>query len=331
MSGVTAVVPNWNRRDLLEGLLRNLDAQTRPFERTIVVDNGSSDGSAECAERFGAQVIRLESNQGFARAVNVGIEAVASEWIAILNNDVELDPEWCERLLVQARREGAWFAAGKILSARQPTLLDGSFDALCRGGCAWRMGHGRPDGPEWGEPQRIQFAPFTSALFRRELFERLGGLDEAFGSYLEDVEFGVRCALAGIEGVYVPEARSLHLGSMTLGMWHPDTVRHIAENQLRLIAKHYPVGLLRRWLWQILVAQALWGLVAARHGAVGPYLQGKWRALRSFRRMRAGIASANEVAGARLAAILQQNEARIREVQERTGFDWYWRMYFALT
>src|ERR1700691_1783891 len=104
---VAAVIPHWNRRDLLAKLLENLRRrQTRRFDEVIVVDNGSTDGSAEMAEQAGARVLRLGSNLGFAAAVNRGIEALIqngaahADWIAILNNDVTLEPEWLEAMLV---------------------------------------------------------------------------------------------------------------------------------------------------------------------------------------------------------------------------------------
>src|ERR1700733_7659816 len=112
---VAAVVPHWNRRDLLQTLLVNLAEQTRPFDEIIVVDNGSTDDSAAVAEHAGAQIIRLKTNLGFATAVNRGIEASKADWIAILNNDVILAPNWLEQLLAAAEKEQAWFATGKTL------------------------------------------------------------------------------------------------------------------------------------------------------------------------------------------------------------------------
>src|ERR1700722_18057899 len=91
---VAAVVPHWNRRDLLETLLRNLREQTVAFNEVIVVDNGSTDGSAEFAERAGARVLRLGQNRGFAAAVNRGIEATGADWVAVINNDVTLAADW---------------------------------------------------------------------------------------------------------------------------------------------------------------------------------------------------------------------------------------------
>src|ERR1700722_6602379 len=125
---VTAVIPHWNRRDLLESLLRSSRDQERPFDEVIVADNGSTDDSAELAERNGARVLRLEKNFGFAAAVNRGIEAAQSEWIAILNNDVTLDPRWLAELLESADRANAHFATGKILRSDNPAIIDGTFD-----------------------------------------------------------------------------------------------------------------------------------------------------------------------------------------------------------
>src|SRR4029077_4969220 len=132
---------------------------------------------------------------GFAAAVNRGIEAARSDWVAILNNDVTLNSTWLETLL-SATPQDASFAAGKILSASHPSIIDGAFDEISLGACAWRCGAGKPDSPAWNRSQSIRIAPMTAALFRRALFEDVGPLDEQFGSYLEDADFGFRCALA---------------------------------------------------------------------------------------------------------------------------------------
>src|SRR5580704_15815789 len=112
MMTVAAVVPHWNRRDLLQTLIASLRAQTRALDEIIVADNGSSDDSAALAESLGARVLRLEKNLGFAAAVNRGIDAARTDWIAILNNDVTLAPDWLEKLLVAAETTKAWFATG---------------------------------------------------------------------------------------------------------------------------------------------------------------------------------------------------------------------------
>ena len=99
MSDVTAVIPTFNRRDLLERVLRDLNRQTHAVKQILVVDDGSTDGSAAVAEGAGAQVLRMSGNSGFARAVNGGIREAGTPLIAILNNDVELAETWLAELV----------------------------------------------------------------------------------------------------------------------------------------------------------------------------------------------------------------------------------------
>jgi GT2 family glycosyltransferase len=321
MMTVAAVVPHWNRRDLLQTLIASLRAQTRPWDEIIVADNGSTDDSATLAESLGARVVRLGRNLGFAAAVNRGIEAAQSDCIAILNNDITLAPDWLQTLLDALEREGASFATGKIVRAGDPSIIDGTFDEISRGACACRCGAGQPDGPVWNRPRRIRFAPMTAALFRRELFERVGKLDESFESYLEDVDFGIRCATFGVDGVYLPAAVAHHRGSATLGAWNSDTVRLIARNQILLAAKHFR-GQPR---WPVVAGQLLWGALAVRHGTGVAYLRGKisgWRC-----RSRAEQSGTNRD---RLRTIFEASERDIFEIGRQTGFDWYWRTYFWL-
>ncbi|MBZ5583684.1 MAG: glycosyltransferase family 2 protein [Acidobacteriia bacterium] len=279
---VSAIVPVWNGRALLERLFDSLDRQTEPPAEILAVDNGSTDGAPEAAARRGARVIPMGGNTGFAPAVNRGIRESRGEWLAVLNSDVELAPDYFAALLAAARANGAWFATGKILASGAGQRIDGTFDVLCRGGTAWRVGSGRADGPVFSSEQRIWSAPWTAALFRAELFQRVGLLEEAFESYLEDVDFGLRCARAGCSGVYAPAAVARHAGSAALGRWHGETVRRIARNQVWLVARYYP----GRWWWNVLVAHGLWGAVAMRHGAAIPWDCGGWG--RRFRLSKAG-------------------------------------------
>ena len=317
---VTIVIPVWNGRELLMALLEKLRAQTCPIAEVLAVDNGSQDGAPEAAAQQGARVLRLGSNRGFSAAVNHGVEACRTSLVGLVNSDVEPDPDWLARLVGALDSPDVWFATGKILSASQRTRIDGTYDLLSRSGCSWRAGNGRLDGPEFSQPRPIAMAPATAAVFRTELFRRVGPFDTAFESYLEDVDFGLRCALEGLRGVYVPDAVAYHHGSASLGQWSPEMVRLIARNQVYLVAKHYPF---RQFWWPILVGQLLWGLLALRHGAGWAFVQGVEHALACSKKpksVRPGLVK-----------ILQASELQIREIQRRTGFDWYWRVYFLLT
>jgi hypothetical protein len=325
---ISAIVPVWNGRDLLRRLLDTLAAQTMPAAEVVAVDNGSTDGAPDVARARGARVVSMGRNAGFAPAVNRGIRESRGEWIAVLNTDVELAPDYFATLLASAESSGAWFATGKILAAGAPGILDGAFDAVCRGGAAWRAGNGRADGPPYSSERRIWSAPWTAALFRAELFQRIGLLEESFESYLEDVDFGLRCALAECAGVYVPQAVAWHRGSAALGRWSAESVRLIARNQVWLVARHCPGRLLRKNWWRVLAAQALWGALALRHGAPVAWMRGAWQGWRGWRLARA---AGDSWTAERLNRLLRENEAAIYELQAPDGLDWYWRMYFLLS
>lgn len=322
------MIPHWNRRDLLQALLTNIQIQTRPFDEVIVVDNGSTDDSPSVAEALGAKVVRLPSNLGFAPAVNRGIEAADADWVAILNNDVTLDPEWLAELVSNVSPE-IDFASGKILSSRQLSTIDGTFDEISRGACAYRCGAGKPDSPLWNQPRRIRMAPMTAALFRRQLFADIGGLDETFESYLEDVDFGLRCAEHGRAGKYVPSAAAYHQGSATLGAWNPAAAFRISRNQVLLAAKHFR----GQPIWPILAGQLLWALVALRHGCGWACVKGKFAGLRLIRSIPELNVSDHERKQFR--GILEASEATIREVggaeRGESGLDPYWRAYFCIS
>jgi GT2 family glycosyltransferase len=324
---ISAVVPVWNGRDLLLRLLDSLEAQTQPVE-LLVVDNGSEDDAPELARGRGARVLAMGRNAGFAEAVNRGVLESGGEWVAVLNSDVELAPDYFARLLAAARANDAWFATGKILAAGSQDRIDGTFDAMGRGANTWRVGNGRRDRAELSWERRIWSPPFTAVLFRTEIFRRVGLLEVRFESYLEDVDFGLRCAAHNLPGVYVPGALAWHRGSGTLGRWHSETVRRIARNQIFLAARHYPPRLLRRWCWALLIAQALWGGLALRHGTALAWSRGVAQGLCNFRMMRKSCAQFDPV---KLENLLRSNEMLIHDLQTAMGFDFYWRVYFFLT
>lgn len=323
MAFVTAIVPTWNRADLLESILTNLAAQTRPPDQTIVVDNGSTDATVLVAREFRAGVIVFPENRGFAAAVNEGIRQARGEWLLIVNNDVILEPEWLERLLKSAEEEQAPFAAGKLLRTHEMGVLDGTWDLISRAAYAWRCGYGRQDGEIWSVRRKISFAPMTAALFHRRVFEQIGMLETRFESYYEDVDFGVRCALAGIEGVYEPAAMAMHTGKATLGKYGYRVMFLTARNQVLLLAKHYPVQTLRKYAWPILVGQILAILAAAKHGHLFTAIRGKWEGLRQWSTFRGQETGAIEAA-------ICESELEIRRLQREIGYDIYWRLYFSL-
>jgi hypothetical protein len=322
---ISVVIPNWNGAARLKRVLECLDLQTERACEVLVVDNASSDASNQFAKAHPAVTwIPLDRNYGFARAVNTGIARSTGDGVAILNNDVTFGPDFLSCLA--GALENHHFVAPKIVMASGSARLDGTFDLTNRGFCSWRAGHGSPaDAPMWNEPRVIASAPMTAGLFRRSLFDRTGLLDEQFGSYLEDVDFGLRCALLGLNGYYEPAAVAVHEGSATLGgEWNHASVRWIARNQA-VLARKYGVGL----NWPVFAGQILWGLSALKRGAGRAWIQGK---IEGCRIEVTPAAPAFENENADLNQILRLQEHEIRDLLQQSGaHERYWRAYSALT
>jgi GT2 family glycosyltransferase len=307
---IHVVVPSWRGRAHVELLLESLAAQSVQPASVLIVDGGSNDGTVETARNAGADVLDLNENKGFAHAVNRGIAESSAHRIAVLNNDLRLAPDWIE----QISRTNAPFVAGKVLAWDTTDQIDATWDLLSQSGVPMRAGHGKTDGAFWNQPREIALAPWTAVLIRRDYWQATGGLDESFESYLEDVDIGMRGLKLGFRGRYQPSAVAWHRGSSTLGAWHPRQVRLSSRNQLRLVARHGEPD----W-WKILIGQSLWGFAAARHGCFKPWLDGKREALQEFRKPRQDNQEA-----------LSQLEREIFDVNAVTGFDRFWRWYWAL-
>lgn len=327
MPTVAAIIPHWNRRELLQELLTSLNLQTRRFDEIIVIDNGSTDDSVAMAQQAGAYVLSLNQNLGFAAAVNRGIATTEADWVAILNNDVTLQPDWLEHLLKNNGDPNIHFVTGKILRTADPKIIDGTYDEISRGACAHRCGADQLDGPFWNQTQTIRMAPMTAALFKRDLFRELGTLDETFRSYLEDVDFGIRCGRAGKRGMYIPQAVAHHRGSSTLGRWNKDTVWLIARNQV-LLARKYFRG---QALAPLLVGQLLWGMVALRHGLGWAYLTGKLAGLGQA--LTTTETRENNPAHAQFGEWIRASESEIFQITNhaKNQRSIYWRLYFWLS
>lgn len=226
-------------------------AQTTKPHEIILLDNASTDGSLEIMLRFPTvRVIALEQNTGFARGNNLAIEAAsqASEWIALINPDAFAAPRWLESLLDAAESNPEFDLFGsKLVNAADPTLLDGTGDAYHISGLVWRTAHGISVS-SMGDNDCEVFAPCAAAaLYRRSAFEKVGGFDEDFFCYVEDVDLGFRFRSAGYRCLYLPQSVAHHVGSGTTGGQHSDfSVYHGHRNLVWTFVKNMPGALF--WL-----------------------------------------------------------------------------------
>jgi GT2 family glycosyltransferase len=242
---VAAVVLSYDGRHLLEFVLPSLAAQTLDDIHVIVVDNGSSDGTADYVRSTwpGVELVALSRNIGVTAALNVGLRAAEGhEFVALLYNDLELEPD-CFAELTRALRDHprAGSAGTKLLDYHQRDVIDGTGDFLRWTGTATRRGHGERDTGRYDAPEAVFGACGGAALYRAEAIADVGLLDEAFFAFSEDVDWAFRAQLAGWDCRYVPSAVVYHMGSATLGRGLTEfTAYHLWRNAIWMIAKDYP-------------------------------------------------------------------------------------------
>lgn len=245
------VVLNLNGRRHLTPLLAHLAVQSvRDFE-LIFVDNGSTDGSLPLVEEscraYGLTlaVIRNTFNNGFAPASNQGLRAARAEHVIMLNNDTLPEPAWLEHLLATAEQmPAAGMVASKMLFAHDPAMINSAGIAVDRAGIAWDWRGGEADDPHERAVVEI-FGPCGGAgLYSRKMMLDLGGFDEDFFAYLEDVDLAWRARLAGWRCFYQPQARILHAHSSTLGDASPTKRFLLGRNKVWTLIKNLPDGYL---------------------------------------------------------------------------------------
>ncbi|MGZ8143632.1 MAG: glycosyltransferase family 2 protein [Methylosarcina sp.] len=260
---VTVIIVNWNGEHVLEQCLSTLLAQTVAPHEIILVDNASSDTSLAVAARFpSVRLLAQNENLGFARGNNRAIEMASpeSEWIALLNPDAFPEPNWLEALLSASRNHPAFDVFGsKLVNADDPTVLDGTGDVYHLSGLVWRRDHGLALSSR-SERMSPIFSPCAAAaLYRRATLLELGGFDEDYFCYVEDVDLGFRLRLAGHRALYVPGAMAHHVGSATTGGQHSDfSIYHGHRNLVWTFIKDMP-GIL---FWLLLPLHVLLNLVS---------------------------------------------------------------------
>jgi GT2 family glycosyltransferase len=331
---ISVIIPTWTRGDLLRKCLDSLRRQSFSDVEVVIVSNGAGNWAQNLAQEFGCKLIRIPKNQGFATAVNLGLHAGKSPYVMILNDDAVLDEKWLEKTIAMLEEEPSIsFCCGKILQLNG-RAIDDAGNALSMGGGAWRLGHGRPDGPDFDHPKPLIAVGMTAALFRRSVFEKVGNLDERFISYLEDVDLSIRLWRAGLRGMYVPQAVARHHGGASSGgAASSPVVKMLTRNQTLLLHKHYPGSLWIRLSPRIYWAELLWELMAIKQGNALALLSGSLSAFKALPGIRKDRQKWNPKELETFVEWLRASERAIYEdisARPRSQQDTYWRMYFAL-
>lgn len=303
-AAVGLVIVNYNGGELIQHALDCLRRQTRPPQRTIVVDNASTDGSGDVlAERFAeVELVRTGRNLGFAGASNLGVSrAQDCELVALLNPDAFPEPRWLEQLVAAAGAEPqSTFFTSRLVMADGSGRLDGTGDVLHVSGLAWRRDQGESaNGSDAaGPPEEVFGACAAAALYHRSSFLAMGGFDDSYFAYIEDVDLSFRLRLAGHRCLYVPTSVVHHVGSATTGHESDFTVYLSHRNFLWTWLKNMPWPLVALYLPQHLfvsVLRLVWFSARGQRHAILRAQRDALRALPRVLRQRRAIQSSRQI------------------------------------
>jgi GT2 family glycosyltransferase len=313
MPEMSVIVVNWNGKHFLETCLTALRRQTfRDFE-TILVDNGSGDGSTEYVRAQFSEVnlVVLTENRGFTGGNIAGWEHSSGELIVLLNNDTEADPRWLEALHKASRdfpKAGSF--ASKMLHFDERTRIDNCGFAVTTAAMTVDLGRGEQDGPDWADPRKVFGACGGAAAYRRSMLEDIGFLDHDFFMTYEDVDLSFRAQLRGHDCMFIPGAIVYHHYRATMKNYPARQVFFSQRNIEFVYMKNLPLGRMlvsmpQRFLYELGGAAYFFKM-----GVGGAFLKAKVDAIRQLPalvRKRKHIQSRRIITNGQLRSLMQSN------------------------
>ena len=284
---VSVIVVSWNGRRYLEACLRAVEGQRDVRTEIVLVDNGSTDGTADLVRSTfpRVRIVRLEQNRGFAGGNNAGAHEARGEFLAFLNNDTVPESNWLSTLRLGIDREAGFaLVTSRIVYMHDPGVIDSAGDGLFRAGAAFKWHHG--ERIETAEtPIEVFGVCGAACLMPKAVFDELGGFDADFFASHEDVDLSYRARLHGYRCRYVPAALVRHHGSATLGTISSFAVFHGQRNLEWMYLKNTPTSLLVRTLPGHMLYNAAAAVHFARRGLLGTFLKAKGAALAGLPRV----------------------------------------------
>ena len=282
---VTIIIPNYNGLKFMEPCFKALRAQSDQNFELLVVDNGSTDGSVKWLEDHQIPSIFLEENTGFSGAVNIGIRESVTPYVILLNNDTEPQPDYVKEMVKAIERSPKTFSvSSKMIQLYHKDLMDDAGDMYSVLGWAYQRGVGQKSSG-YNKACRVFSACAGAAIYRREVFDKIGGFDEDHFAYLEDIDVGYRAKICGYENWYCPKAVVYHVGSGTSGSkYNSFKVKLAARNNLYLNYKNMPLLQLILNFLPILAGMAVKYMFFRRIGFASDYIEGVKEGLKTLKK-----------------------------------------------
>ena len=290
------VIPTLAADSRLLECVESLRRQTRRDFEVVIVDNSGEGRVGRSAAAAGARVIENRRNAGFGAAVNQGVRATRSAYVATLNDDAVAHPGWLVALVrAMEPRPDAGMCASQVRFYGEPRL-DSAGMLVCLDGSSKQRGHGKPP-EDFPVPEETLFPSGSAALYRRAMLDDIGGFDDRFFLYCEDTDLGLRARWAGWKCLYVPEAVVEHHYSYSAGRVSPLKAYLVERNRLFVVAKNFPLRLLLAAPW-VACARYFWHawyLLEGRGSAARFRAEGQAGGKMVWYVMRAHLAAAGQV------------------------------------
>lgn len=283
---VSIVIVNYNGGDHIVNCLDAIANQTVIPDSVIVVDNNSSDGSSQAIQEKYAEVtlIQLRDNIGFAGANNRAFEYLTDiKWVALLNPDTLPFENWLERMLEATKNHADCdMFASQLVDATENSIYDGAGDIFHVSGLSWRRHHGISKERRVLRDDPVFSPCAAAALYSLQAVRSVGGFDENYFCYNEDVDLVFRLRLIGKKCYYVEDAIVAHVGSALTGKDSDFSVYHGHRNLVWTYFKNMPGWLVIKYLPQHLLLNFVSLVYYTLRGRGGIIWRSKWHALKGL-------------------------------------------------
>ena len=313
------IIVNYNSSDWLARCIKGLQQQTLVPRRIIIVDNHSQDESLLALSGLDSciEVHKLDVNIGFAAANNyaIGLD-LDCRWVVLLNPDAIPEPSWLESLVEYADSHADCAAVGSLMiDAVDTSRLDGIGDAYHGSGLAWRLGYGMPV-DSWKTLNTPVFSPCAAAaLYNLEVVRQLGGFEESFFCYYEDVDLGFRIRLAGYDCGVQRSAVVYHAGSATTAKRSDFSTYHGHRNMVWAYVRNMPGYLFWLYLPQHIILNVLFMLLGIWRGQGAVVWKAKMDALKG---VPVALQQRREIQRNRVVPV-----SKIWQAMTGSAFDWF--------
>jgi GT2 family glycosyltransferase/tetratricopeptide (TPR) repeat protein len=251
---VSIIVPNWNGMRFVSMCLDSLSQLDFDDHEVIVVDNGSDDGSREMIEEEypWVKLLKFDENMGFAIACNEGIKASNADYIVLLNNDIEVTPDWLKELYEgMERHPECGMGTTKMMFLDHRDVFYNTGDLFHSWSSGGGRGQGEKDTGQYEVEDLVFGACAGAGIYRREFFKQVGLFDEDFFIFAEDVDLNMRGQLKGLKAVYLPKAKVYHIGTATVGLYSDRYVYLCKRNDIWVFIKNYSLSMYFKYLLPI--------------------------------------------------------------------------------